>query len=209
MQLQGDLPFRSIGHVVRDFCFTAAITIFRPAFRKKQFAVDQAVKIARRVAEMDRHDAILRLADRAAPLSLDARRLVSLFHVAGFVDDPDRVRPGVFLDHQLPQPTPHPIFVPPIMCQEFLQCSWGNPCMHRDRLDALRVQVRQLALYVHRQVGTRILASKAAAELLQVTSQHRLQPANLVGIHAMSSSNLVKDNRFAKMTVSRNTNLAL
>ena len=56
----------------------------------------------------------------------------------------------------------------------------------RYRLDALVVQVAQLALDIHVQVTSRADATETVVKLVKKTGQFRFDPQNGVGVHARS-----------------------
>ena len=85
------------------------------------------MEIAGDVGEMHGDDAVFGLADGAAPLPLDAGRFVPFLHVAGFVDDADRIGARVVPFHDLLQAVSSAIFFPFVCGQEFLQVSRGIP----------------------------------------------------------------------------------
>lgn len=143
-----------------------------------------------------------------APLPLYARCLVALLHVAGLVDDPDRVGPGILASHHLLETIPRPILVPVVPSQELLQVSRRNTRRQGDRLAALLPKVRQLALHVRGKMVSLIPPRETVIEPLQVTNQLRLQLANLIGVHAKSSLTKRTANRLAKFAKSRKVNPA-
>src|SRR5450432_583210 len=79
------------------------------------------MEVAGRVAQMDRDDAILLLADAAAPLPLHAWSLVPLLDVARLIDEPDRRGARVIADDDFVQPTAQAVFIPTMLRQELLQ----------------------------------------------------------------------------------------
>ena len=107
VELQGDLPLGPVHHVVGDAGLAAAGAVVGPGLRQVQFAVEQAVEAVAGVGEVDRDDAVLLLADGAAPLPLHAGGLVPLLDVAGLVEDPDRVGPGVLVADDLLEVVAH------------------------------------------------------------------------------------------------------
>src|ERR1700734_2335907 len=90
VQFQGNVAFWTINHIVGDAGGTTTRAILTPALRKVQVAVQQAMKIACRVAQMDGDDAVLLFSHRTAILMLHAGCLVALFHPPGFIDQADR-----------------------------------------------------------------------------------------------------------------------
>ena len=146
------------------------------------------------------------LPTRAAPLPFDAGSFVPLLHVAGFVDDADRIAAGVIPDHDLLQAVSRAVFFPLVGGQKLLQVSRGNPGGQGDRLAAFLAQVGQLPLDVGRKMSPRIPSGKAIVELFQVTCQHRFQLANLFGVHAKPS--VLDGYSFAKLADLRNINPA-
>src|SRR5664279_5726744 len=130
---------------------TAADAVVRPVLGQKQVAVQQTMEIAGGIGEMHGDDAVLLLAERAAPLPLDARGFVAFFHVAGFVDDSDRVRRGMVVDDDVLQALAGEVFVPMIEGQETLQVSRRNSGRQGDGLAAFFTKVRQLPIDVCRE----------------------------------------------------------
>ncbi len=206
-KLQGDFPFRPIHHVVGNARRAAAGTIVRPVLGQKQIAVQQAVEIAGGVGEMHRDDAVLRLADGAAPLPFDAGSFVPLLHVAGFVHHADRITPRVIPHYNLLQPLSGAVFFPLVVGQELLQVSGRHPGCQGDRLAAFFAQVGQLALDIGRKMSPRLPLGETIIELFQVTCQHRFQLANLFDVHAKPS--VLDGYSFAKYADLRNINPAL
>src|SRR5512135_1227946 len=78
VQLQGDLPLGPVGSVVGDAGLAAAVAIGVPALGQEQLAVEQAVEVAAGQPQVDGDEAVLGLAQAAAPLLLDAGGLVPL-----------------------------------------------------------------------------------------------------------------------------------
>ena len=74
-----------------------------------------------------------------------------------------------------------------MLADELLQRPYRHFRRQGNRLDTLAVKVRKLASHINRQMRTRVLACKAVVEAFQKTGEHRLQSANLLGIHAWSS----------------------
>src|SRR5208283_3963183 len=208
VDLQGNLPFRAIDHLVRDACRPATFTVVRPAFRQEQVPVHQAVEIPSSVRQMNRDNTVLRLADGATPLPLHTWGLVALLHIAGLVDDADRVRTRVLTDYALLEEVPREILLPFVSAQELLQITRGNPGRQGDRLAAFLCQIRQLSLDVGGKMLSRVPSTKTIHESVEVLDQLRFQLSNLCGVHAKSSMMERNANRFAKFTSSCNINLA-
>ena len=76
VQLQRDVALGAVHHLLGHACLAATLAVAGPTFRQKQIAVDQAMEIVARVAQMHGDDAVLVLAHRAAVLPLHARRLL-------------------------------------------------------------------------------------------------------------------------------------
>ena len=146
------------------------------------------MEVVSRVAQVDRDDAILLLADRSAPLPLHAWRLVPLLDVARLVDEADRMGAPKIAADDFVQPTAQSVFVPTMLRQELLQGPRRDAGRQSHRLAALAGQFGELPLDVHGKVSPRIAARKAVVKLIQITSQLRLQTANLIGVHASASA---------------------
>ena len=117
-----------------------------------------------------------------------AWRLVPLLDVARLVDEPDRMGARVIADDDFVQPTAQKVFIPTVLRQELLQGPRRDACRQSDWLATLAGQFGELPLDVHGKVGLRVRARKAVVKLVQITSQLRLQSANLIGLHATAST---------------------
>src|SRR5438270_1461828 len=164
IKLQGDLPLGPVHHVVGDAGLAAPVAVVGPGLRQVEFAVEQAVESVPGVGQVDRDDAVLLLADGAAPLPLDAGGLVPLLDVAGLVEDPDGMRPGVVVADDPLEVVAQPVLVPVVLAEELLQGPRRHAGVDGDRLDALLGDVRELSGDVHRQVGAGVLAREAVVE---------------------------------------------
>ena len=118
VQFQGDLPLGPVDHVVGDARLATAVAVVGPGFGEEQLAVEQAVEAVAGVGEVDRDDAVLGLADGAAPLPLDARGLVPLLDVAGLVEDRDGVGPGMVVADDVLEPVAGLVVVPGVLAEE-------------------------------------------------------------------------------------------
>ena len=63
---QGNLSLGPIDHIIGDTGCPATLAVFRPAFGKKQVAIDEAMKVAGCVTQMHRDQTVLFLADLTA-----------------------------------------------------------------------------------------------------------------------------------------------
>src|SRR5512135_2528025 len=126
VQLQGDLPLGPVGDVVGDAGLTAAVAIGVPALGQEQLAVEQAVEVAAGQPQVDGDEAVLGLAQAAAPLLLDAGGLVPLLGVAGLVEEPDGVRALVLGGDESLEPIPHLVLPPLELAEELLQGARGD-----------------------------------------------------------------------------------
>jgi hypothetical protein len=86
IHLQDDLPLGPISYSVGNPGYSAVVAIHISAFGEVQLAVEEAVEILTREAQVDGNNAVLDFAQPITPLLLDATRLVTLFRVAGFVE---------------------------------------------------------------------------------------------------------------------------
>src|SRR5205814_1199520 len=112
-------------------------------------------------------DAVLGLAQPAAPLLLHAGGLVPLLGIAGLVDQADGVRARVLGGHQALESIPQLVLRPLELAEELLQGPWGDVRLLRDRFDTLLGQVGELPTDVDAQVGAGVLATEAIAELVE------------------------------------------
>ncbi len=190
VQLQGDPPLGAVGHRVGDARLATAWTVVRPALGQVQLAVDQAVEAVAGVAQVDRDQAVLRLAPRSAPLALHARRLVPLLDVAGLVDDADGMRPGVLIADDVLESVAQEVVVPVVLAEELLEGAWCDAGVEGDRLDALLGDVGDLAGDVGGQVGAGVLAWEAVIEPLEKRPELGLERSDLGDVHARVSISL-------------------
>ena len=209
VKLQADLRFRPVDHLVRNAGFPTAIAIVRPIFRQEEVAVEQAVEVARGLAQVHGHDAVLLLPHRPAMLPLNSRRLLPLLDETRLIEDPHRMPAGVIPHHDLGHAVTHPIVVPLVLAEKLLQGPHGHARLQCHRLHTLARQVRQLPFHLLRQMRPGIPPRNTVLKLVQITGQLRFQTTNLFGIHLLSSVTCRKANRFVISPNSRNTNLAL
>ena len=142
----------------------AAGAVVRPALGQEQLAVEQAVEVVGGVAQVDRDDAVVLLADGPAVLPLHARRLVPLLGVAGLVDEPDAVRAGVVAGDDVVQSPPQRVLVPLVAGEELLEGARRDAGGQGDRLDALLGEVGQLAADVDGEVLAGVATGEAVLE---------------------------------------------
>ena len=129
--------------------------------------------------------------------ALDAGGLVPLLDVAGLVNDPDGVGPGVVVADDPLEVVAQPVLVPAVLAEELLQGPRRHAGVDRDRLDALLGDVRELAGDVHRQVSAGVLAGEAVVEPLEELLQCGLELADLRDVHARPSVNREGEHTFA------------
>ncbi len=145
------------------------------------------MEVVARQAQMNRNDAVLGLAQPAAPLLLHAGGLVPLLGVAGLIEDPDGVGTLVLGGDEVLEPVAEPILLPAVLAEELLQGARGDVRIQCDRLDALLGQVGELASDIGAQMSAGILAVETVVELIEELGQLRLQATDLVDIHALPS----------------------
>ena len=177
-----------MGHVVGNLRPLAAVAIIGPAFRQEQFAVQEAMEVARRVIQMHGHHAIVDLARGPAPLTLHPRGLVALLGMPRLVNDADGTSMSVPLSNPLLKCLPHPNLVPGVQGQEVLQVPRAPAGSVGYRFHALSVQVGQLARDVRPQVPGWLASAKTVIKSVQVCFQQRPQSLNLLGVHSVSPS---------------------
>src|SRR5436190_4572032 len=161
---------------------------------------------------MHRHHAVVLFASRPAPLPLHTGRPVPLFRTGGLVDQSDRVSTGVITRNAPLQRVDQLLLVPFQRIEKLLQRPRRDTGGQGDRLDALAIQLRQLALDVRAQVLARVLTAKAIIKLMKELFQLRFQATNLGGVHAWVSScesPTVPHNSFDDSDRSTKTDLAL
>src|SRR5262249_16199667 len=187
----------------------ATALVVGPVLRQVQLAIDQAMELIAGVAQVNRNDAVILLANGTAPLTLHPRSFVSLLDETGLVDDSDGMGTVVFGSNHLLELIAGAILIPAELAKELLQSPWRYVSLDGDRLNTLAGQVRQLPRDVDRQVSARVLAWETVVELLEVLGQLGLQPSKLLGIHASSSLTNWRGGRFADLRVDHKANLAL
>src|SRR5439155_25140289 len=99
------------------------------------------VEVAACQAQVDGDDAVLGLAQPAAPLLLDTGRLVPLPGITGLVDQADGVWALGLGGHRALDPIPQYVLVPLELAAELLQGAWGDVRLEGDRFDTLLGQV--------------------------------------------------------------------
>jgi hypothetical protein len=134
--------------------------------------------------------AIFGLAQPPAPLFLNARRLVALFGIAGFINESNRVRPLMLSGDEFLQFVAERIFVPLVLGEEFLQSSWCDAGVQRNGLDAFFGEVGELPADIRAEVPAGVLAVVTVVEPIEEFDQHWFQIADLVGVHALPSGSL-------------------
>jgi hypothetical protein len=158
---------------------------------------------------VDGDEAVLGLAQPAAPRFLHAGRLVSLVHVAGLVEEPDGVWPLVLGGDESLEPIPQAILVPLELAEEPLRGAWGDIHFPGDRLNALLGQVGELAADVGARMGAGVLATEAAVELREELGQRRLQRTDRIDVHGLALGNSMARHNFAPRNNGGKANLAL
>src|SRR5436190_5437978 len=101
-QLDGQFRFgfeRQLGWYA-DLVAQAGLLVSEPAFGHKQLSSEQRVAFATGVAKIDANLAIGELAQRAAVLMCDRRRVLALFGHTRFIDQDDRILLTQGLGHQ-------------------------------------------------------------------------------------------------------------
>ena len=145
------------------------------------------MEVAGGVAQVDRDDAVVLLADRPAVLPLHARRLDPFLGIAGLVDEPDAVRAGVPAGDDVVQPLPHRVLVPPVAGEELLEGAGRDAGGQGERLDALLGEVGELAADVGREVLAGVAPGEAVREARQVAVEPGLEGSDLGHVHAATS----------------------
>ena len=187
VQFQGDLPLGPISHGVGNSGFSTAVAIGIPTFGEVQLAVEKSVEILTCEAQVDGNNAVLGLAQPTTPLLLDAGRLVTLFRVARFVEDPNDMGTLMLTGDELMEPVAQAILLPAVLAEKLLQGARRNVCVECNRLDALFREVRKLTSDLHAQVRSSVLTIEAVVKEINVLGELRLQPTNLVDIHVLPS----------------------
>jgi hypothetical protein len=158
---------------------------------------------------VDRDDAVLGLADRAAPLPLHAGGLVPLLDVAGLVEDGDGVGAGALVADDLLEAVAGLVMVPGVLAKELLEGADRHTGVDGDGLDALLGDVGELTADVHRQMGAGVLARETVVEPLEELAELWLELSKLLYVHARFSVNDGGEHTSATAAVSSRLNLAL
>ena len=185
-QFQGDSPLGPMHHLRGDVRLPATLPIRRPLFRQEQIGIQQAVKIARDVTQVDRDDAVLHLAHPATPLPLDPRGLPAFFDMPALVEYPNRAGVNMLPCHPLLQQVANAKMVPPIKRKKLLQATRLHARRLGHGLHALTLQVRHLALDIRPEVRRQLAAAKTCVEILQKRSQSLLELPNLRITHVVA-----------------------
>jgi hypothetical protein len=115
-------------------------------------------------SQVDGDDAIVVLACGAAVLVLNSGGLVALLGTTSLVKNTDDSRATVLGGDSLLQLIPHPKMVPLGQAQELLQGFGSHLGGQGYGLNALSVEVRELALYINVQVMSCLLIHEATVE---------------------------------------------
>jgi hypothetical protein len=115
----------------------------------------------------------------------------------------------MLLDDDLPDAIPHAVLVPLVLAEKLLQRPHWNVRLQRDRLDALPLQIGQLPADIRWKMCPRVLSRETIVEPRQIPPQRRIQPANLVDIHASTSAKGSRGGTFVNLPKSHKANLAL
>jgi hypothetical protein len=184
----GDLRHRDLGlgpenHLLGNPDRLTPNRVVRPLLRQEQVAVQKTLEIAHHITQVDPDHTVVRLARVAAPLPLDPSGVRALLGVAALVDDPEGLGMGVVSRHDPLDPVPQVCLIPEQVGEEPLQGPRGDARSQRNRLDALTLQIRQLALDISPQVLPRLAPSKTVIEFPQVLFQLPTDPLDLLNIH--------------------------
>jgi hypothetical protein len=188
-----DPPFGPVNHRVGNVGGLAARAVLVPgALGEVQVRIEQSTELVATGGQMDRDDAVVLLARRTAVLVLHAGGFVSLLGDAGFINDADDAQAVVGTAARGRQVLPddaalnvvaHPVLVPCVMGQEFLQGADGRAASKGNGLDALSRQVRKQSPTIGHEVLKRGPCEETMEEGTQVVRKSWPKARNLFGSH--------------------------
>jgi|GEM_PF-3955778 len=182
--LQRDLPFGPIDDLVGNPRRLTTRAVVVPCFLGQiQFAVDEAIELGRRIAQMHADHAVLDLAHRAAVLALDAGGHLAFLDETGLIDNADALAVGVPAGDMLLEPVPDRRLIPAVQAQELLQIARRHAERIGHGLDALTRQIAQLPLDVQVEITSAADPAEVGIELFEETRQFRLELHNRTGVH--------------------------
>ena len=100
------------------------------------------------ITKVNSHHAVVDFPCPPTPLPLRPGRVHAALGDAGFVDQTDRLRIGVFAGDERLTAIPQLLLVPLDRFEKTLQCPWGNARFQRHRFDGLTFQRRELSLHI-------------------------------------------------------------
>jgi len=182
--LQRHLPFGSIDHLVGNARLATTPAVVMPGLlRQVQLAIDEAVELRRRVAQMHADHAVLDLADGPAVLTLDAGGLAALLDEAGLIDNTDALGVAMPASHILLKLISHALFIPAEQAEKLLQVAGRHAERVGHGLEALTRQIAQLPLDVQVEIPSAADPAEVGIELPEETRQFRLELQNRLGVH--------------------------
>src|SRR5262249_6780323 len=189
---QGDQPLGAVDDLIGDAGSPAALAVLVPGQRQEQVGIDEGLVASAGHAEVDSDDAVLLLADLAAPLALDAGGAGALLADPGLIDDAQGAQPVVWAVEQLPSDMELQGVAgigegPPVVLEELLQGAYSDASEEGQRLAGLAGQVGQQAAAVdtHQVEGLGVAATEE--ELLQVVVQGWPRLLDLFSCHGNTS----------------------
>jgi hypothetical protein len=116
------------------------------------------------LSQMDGDHAVVLLARRSTPLTLDTRRFLAFLRTSRFVNNADAMGAGMLGRHHLLQPGFHQTMIPIEQTQKLLQRSRRNAGGISNRFAVLPWQIGQMTFYVEWQMLARVTSRKTTIE---------------------------------------------
>ncbi len=175
--------FLSIHDVVRNADFLATARIVAPLLRQIQVAVEQTLKIAGRIRNMNADYTVVDLAGVAAPLALHCGGMSALLWIAGIIDNADSLPVSMVARYNPLDSISHALLVPLGRSEETLQRSGRYAGSQGDGFYTFSWQVRDLPADVGSQFFPRLASGEAVVEFSQECLQFSAHFFDLFDVH--------------------------
>lgn len=182
---QGDVVLGSVDEMFGNARLLAAHRIIPTVLGQEQIAIKHRAEagVIARIAQVNADDAVVFFAGVAAPLHLNARRLVAGLGMAGIVDDADGLEVAMIAGDNLLDAIAQQGMIPLGPIEELLQSSTRRAGEVGNGLDALARQVGELTTNVVGQVPAWFRPSKTVVKLVQKIGEFGRQGTDLFSCH--------------------------
>jgi hypothetical protein len=140
-------------------------------FRQVEPAIEQHLKVGRRVAEVHGHNTVVHLSAVPIPLATDSDRLFTTLGRPRLIHAPDGIGMSMVLDDDLLAAISEFFFIPLDRFEESLQRPRRRPESQRDGLRRLAVQIRQLPCDINSQQIPRVASAETVGEQREKRNQ--------------------------------------